>query len=190
MTFVTMKVYRSSRNFYYLRGSLNADIRVMLVRSLCAMHLDYCASVFSSLNARISSMPKVALNAWIRLIKNVSRFSSMSSHRLILEFLSCENRWQYFVLVMFYKVTVMRFLPLLSKTLSHEPETTHRRGRSTNSFKFRVLQYKFRKFVHSIIGLSRHCLVFFFFDISVIFNSLIFWFFRALLNECFLDMLQ
>lgn len=132
MSSSTARVYRSLRSFYFLRGSL-----------------DYCAAVLSSLDVRTSSMPKVSLNACIRFIADVPRYALVSTYRLRLGFLSSNNRRFYLALVLFFKVTVMRFPPKLVYTLGLQPETANKRGRSAKSWRFRLPLIRHRSFVHS-----------------------------------------
>lgn len=59
VAFAIGKVYRALRSIYYLRRSLTIDVRHLLIRSLCLVHLDYCAAVYSLLDVRTSRMAQV-----------------------------------------------------------------------------------------------------------------------------------
>lgn len=154
MSSSSARVHRSLRSFYYLRGSLNTQIRAMLERSLCATHLDYCAAVFSFLDVRTSSMPKVAMNACISFIINIPRYASVTTYQMRLGFLSCKNQRLYFALVLFYKVGIMKFPPQLVHSMALQLETLHRRGRSSKSFRFRLPKFRHKSFAHLCSSVS------------------------------------
>ena len=77
----TQKVMRSLRSIAHLRSCLNLSSRLMLARSVCAVHLDYCAAVFSGLDGGTSKMLQVSLNSCIRFICNLPWRSHVSEYR-------------------------------------------------------------------------------------------------------------
>lgn len=52
---MTSRVFGSLRRLSYLRGVLNPQSRIMLVRALCLVHLDYCCCVLSGADVRTCS---------------------------------------------------------------------------------------------------------------------------------------
>lgn len=143
---ISCSVARALRSFHYLRGCLNGEIRTILVMSLCATHLDYCAAVYSSLDSRASAMFRVALNACIRFIDNIPRFSSVSTYRARLGFLTTDNRRLYIALVLFFKIALNNFPPLLARTIKLVPQNALIRDRSSKSYRFQILLLRHKAF--------------------------------------------
>ena len=128
--FSTAKVYRALRSLSYLRRCLDGNTRRLLVCSLCTLHLDYCSSAFSLLDARTASPLQVSLNACIRFITDVPRFHSVSPYRRKLRFLSTFNRCLLFSLTILFKLLHSQFPPSLYLTISPTLHSAHRVGRS------------------------------------------------------------
>ena len=68
---LTSRAYGALRNLAHFKRALSFDVRTMLVRSLSAVHLDYCSMVFSGADARTSHMLQVAQNACTRFVLDI-----------------------------------------------------------------------------------------------------------------------
>lgn len=132
----TQKVLHSLRSIAHLRSSLTEATRLLLVRSLAAVHLDYCAAVLSVCDAETSRMLQVSLNSCVRYICNLSWRSHVSESRRRIGFLTAEARRKYLSLVLFFKVAYLRHPAALVETLSLTPGTVFRRGRSSAANRF------------------------------------------------------
>lgn len=65
---MTSKVMLALRSIAHLRSSLDLQARQLLVRSLAAVHLDYCASLLNVIGSANSRILQVSLNSCVRFI--------------------------------------------------------------------------------------------------------------------------
>lgn len=107
----------------------------MLVMSLCATHLEYCAAVYSSLDSWTSAMPRVAL---MHVLSSTT-------------FLSFSAEYSYFALVLFFKIALNNSPPFSARTIKLVPRNSFRRGRSSKSFRYRIPQFRHKAFVHCFL---------------------------------------
>lgn len=133
---LTSRVFGSLRRLAYLRPFLNQRTRVLLVRSLSLVHLDYCSSVLCTADSRTSSMLQVAQNACVRFAMDLPRRASVTPERAKMGLLDAADRRLYFSLVILFKVVHQGFPAALAQTLRLVPTTGLRRGRSASRVEF------------------------------------------------------
>ena len=106
---VTRKVMHSLRSITHLRSSLTVPVKLMLTKSLAAVHLDYCAGIFSGLDSSASRQLQVLLNSCVRFITNLPWRSHVTESRRRLGFLTADARRKFLSLVMLYQVARLRW---------------------------------------------------------------------------------
>ena len=78
---LTTRAYHALRSVSYFKRALSSRVHLLLVRSLAAVHLDYCNLVFSGADARTVHMLQVAQNACVRFICDLPWGSHVSDSR-------------------------------------------------------------------------------------------------------------
>ena len=133
---LTGRCYSALRTLARLRSALTISARILLVRSLALVHLQYCNTVLTGADQRTMSFLRVAQNSCVRFIYNLPRRSPVSPSRRLLGLLRPSDSVRVRSLSLLHTV-VHHHRPLgLAETLSLTPGSTFRRGRSATALKF------------------------------------------------------
>ena len=87
--------FSALRQIRSVKRSLSRPILISVVRSLVISRLDYCISVLSGVTKRQLQRLQSVLNASARLFFSSTRFSHVSQHLKVLQFLPVKYRIEY-----------------------------------------------------------------------------------------------
>lgn len=133
---LTSRAYNALRSLAPYKRALPNEVRVLLIRSLATVHLDYRSVIFSGADARTAGLLQVAQNACIRFIVDLPWGSHVSDSRRRLGFLTVMNRRRFKSLVLFHRLIYDRWPPALVDTIRPVSGDNFRRGRATGTAKF------------------------------------------------------
>ena len=95
--------YFNIKNISKLKKNITEDDRKTLVNALVTPHLDYGNSLLFGVPQKQITKLQTAQNSAARLIKNVSRYESITAHRKDLHWLPIPSRIQYKILSLVWK---------------------------------------------------------------------------------------
>ena len=133
---LTSRVYNALRSMAHFKRALSPRVRLLLVRSLAAVHLDYCDLVFSGADARTTHMLQVAQNASIRFIDSLPWGSHVSASRRRLGFLTATDKRRYKSLILFHRLIHDGRPSALVDTIRPLSGDDFRRGRATGTRRY------------------------------------------------------
>ena len=120
---ISKNIYNCLRRLRSFDRALSLEIRARLISAIVIPYLDYCCLLFLDNTAELDSVLQRVLNACIRFIFKLRKFTRITPYLTRLGWLDIRNRRLYFLGSLIYQIKASQITPYLFHKLDMRPPT-------------------------------------------------------------------